>query len=292
MPDLKETARRQGWQDKDLWVANGGDPTLWRDADEFLAVGEIINTRAKRYDQLLADSEARHRAELGQQHKRIEALQKGLIRTSQREYERAKARLKMEIKAATEDGDTAAVDRLLGDMDELDKNREETAKLEAETAVQEPPPDGVPQEVNEWIVGHPWVNAPSTLEDRYRLAVVDQAAHDLKVSNPNASGADVVKALDAALEAYEKGQKPMDTPPKTTEIPPQVHTPRQLAGGEHYGPKDNGDKSWSSLPEEARIICEDLQKRGDLPAGEEGRKMYAENYVWDDYQRGARGIHA
>lgn len=295
MSEVEEIARKQGWQDKDTWVANGGDPALHRTADEFIAVGEQIerhwNTKARKYEDMVGDLQTRNLT----LEKRVEALQGGYVKMSQKAYERGKRDIKAQIKAATEEGDTEAVERLLGEMDELDKNREETAKLEAETEAQEDRPDAMPQEVQEWLVKNPWMRNPESEADMMKIVKVEWAAKRFERTNPNATGAEVVEHLEQALEDYEKGQINMTketTAQKETEIPSQPRTPRQLAGGDHYGDKGGGNRSWGNLPPEARETCEDLQDQGYLPEGEEGRKRYLESYIWDDHQGGVRGIHA
>ena len=82
-PPAEAKAEKVGWRPKDEYVANGGDPGKWVDADEFLRVRETLSSlrskEIKRFERQLAARDEADRA----REERIARLEKQLNEQSQ-----------------------------------------------------------------------------------------------------------------------------------------------------------------------------------------------------------------
>lgn len=100
-PEQNETvarAKKYGHLSKEEWIAQGRDPDQWKSPEEFDKVGKIL-------EQVYS-----LRKQMDQRDREIKALVEYQERTSQREYERAKADLESRLASARDDMDVEGVE--------------------------------------------------------------------------------------------------------------------------------------------------------------------------------------
>lgn len=201
--ETEQEARARGWVTIEEWTAEGKDPELWRDADEFLEFGRG-NVRQVRndYEQRMAELQAQN-----------QSLQAQLARTSANSDEA----LRLSRDAANQGRETRARDirqqireaTERGDADEVIRLSDELAKVPAPQApVAAPPTQPVPGQPNFDPVVDAWVQRNKHwFQADARLNEAMKANHGIVCAEmPRATK---IQQLDAAKERT-RAQFPQD----------------------------------------------------------------------------------
>lgn len=154
--DIETRARVMGWKPLEEYR---GPPHAWRDAAAFVERGETELPIMRQQNRKLTQDVEKLREDQGHAVTLIRDLTDRFRTADQRAYDRARADILAERKAAVEAGDTAAFDRAEARLADTEK----TAPKPVPTA---PAANGagVPVEVIEWSVDNPWFETDPTLK--------------------------------------------------------------------------------------------------------------------------------
>ncbi len=253
---IEEKARDMGWIPKEEFR---GDPEKWRDAETFVERGEnylpIVQASERRLKGDLSKAEQTIATMQTQLAEATESIQALVEHNSKENRERMKASLeatRTQLVAAREAEDHATVQTL---SEALDEQKEALAKAEVEPPKKEPKqPTREEQDAamlaspewKEWIAENEWYGT-----DRRRTALAMGIADELK-ADPEVGKLKGKKFLDAVSAEVEKT---LGGPPKRS----KVESGGRVNGSEGGG-GDEG-KSYSDLPQDARIACDADAKR-------------------------------
>lgn len=267
--DYEAEARERGWVPKEEFK---GDPSRWVEAEEFVSRTDTMMP-------LLKADRDRLKRELGDLRRSLKQATKHFEGAEKRAYDRAKADIENKLTEATEAGDVAGAKAALKEMEELKPTTEpKHSRDEALAAF-----DAFRDE-NEWY-------------DRGNLA----GASELEIN----ARAYADRITERRLRELKPGEEP---PPEEffAEIAEEVRKkypdlgtangtrqPRSKpqsdvsAGGAR--PANRNARTYDALPAEAKAQCDKWIRGKVIDAGslEKSRALYARDFDWDGWNKGA-----
>lgn len=263
---VEQRARDLGWASQDRWR---GDPEAWKDAPEFLEVGEhllsVSRGNVQRLEERL-ESERRERAQEAESwQQRFERLERMNNIAMDRQREQIVAQFESRKRQAAE----------VGDMDEYERahtqQQEQLQDLEAQTkeaAPKEPekPQNGVSaadqRTFDEWSAQNRWYS-----EDMRLKGLAEGIFNEVEGEMPYASFGDKLTEVTARIKEA---------------MPDKFGARRSAAnavepGSRMTSPSKSG-KMWSKLPPEAKDAGEKFIKQGLF----KDQESYAKDYFAQD----------
>ncbi len=252
----EERAAAMGWKPLPVDPRNPqpheyrGDPRKWSDAATFIARGEeelpILRDQNRRMSERLARVEpevTNLRRTVEEQNAAIRHVTDLAKRADDRGYERAKAELLAQRKAAVEVADVEAHDQVQEQLDALEASRAEIVSPPPPAA--EPvAPAGQAPEITQFVRDHPWF----LRNQRLKTAMIAQ--HNAVIAEePEWPLQD---QLDEALErmtklfpevAEQEGQPPVAREPAPAPAPRRRAAPSLAPSGQGGGPRRPGGGS-------------------------------------------------
>lgn len=213
-----------------------GDPRRWSPAAEFIAHGEEELPILRDQNRRMSERIARMEPELTSLRNTAEEQKAAIIhvtnlakRADERGYERAKAELLAERRAAVEAGDVEAHDQVQEQLDALEESRAEAVSPPPPPPPPPPAAPGVAPEITQFVQDHPWFLS----NPRLKTAMIAQhnAVIDEEPDWP------VQDQLDEALERMTKlfpevaaleGQPPVPKSPPPPPAQPRRRAPASL----------------------------------------------------------------
>jgi hypothetical protein len=282
-------ARRMGWYPKDEFH---GRPEDWIPAEKFIERAEreapILRENLKRLDRRAASAEAKADAaqrkldeaisRLDEMGEALDSMRAVATTAEKRGYERAVAQLKKEAKEAAADGDQERVVEIVDKMKELQEAHQQNAasglgqpakkKAEAEGSQQQPQQ----QKVDPVAVA--WANAPERewyRNDAAMHAVANAEYTVVRQRDPSLTLAEVLSEVDRVVQQRFSDSKYFAGVTRRTQ--PNVNTGGSIQnqGGK---PSSKLDKSFESLPQEARAEYARVSRMVDLRKGKPGYQPY------------------
>lgn len=254
-PDvLEKEAREMGWRPQDQWK---GDPEKWIPAEEFVERGRHVLPIVKA-------SNTRLRGELLQRDQRIgtlqeqvenqnvvlEKLEKHYQTANKHAYERARADVKAEMRAAREAGDLDA------ELDAQDKLT--TLDREFKESKEEPKGDKKPNgkdkkdgntqadpEMTQWYKDNAWFGNEKDKDDLKRTKKIVRIAEDLRDEGNELEGVEFMEECLRVLSEQEG------------ETTPRHKSKVEGAPARGNASSGRGSKSFESLPKDAKQACWD-----------------------------------
>lgn len=245
-------ARKFGWVPQEEFK---GDPSQWRDADEFLKRGREINGYLRKDLEKITGKNAQLESELREVKEVMKEFKKFHEETEDRAYKRALTDLKKQKVEAIQTGDAEAVIAIDEQLDEL-KEARQTKPTEA------PAPNNAAQQaiLNEWIGENTWIQSDIALQ-----AAANGFTDIVRAENPGLVGrAFLDKVKEKVQEAFP--DKFRNT---TRDIPSAVE------GGTSTARSTTTKKSYANLPAEAKSACDRFVKQG---------LMTQEQYITEYFQ--------
>lgn len=260
----EDKARIQGWRPKEEWT---GDPTKWRDAEAFLAVGERSAPVAAKRNVALEKQNKRLLDDLNEIRSTMRDLVAGQKAERDRAVSSALANLKAQKKIAVQEADTARVDAIDEQIDQLKEAPKTEGKDPEEKREAQPLADWSEDE-KKWIKGNPWMSPKSQYYDPY-LARTALGYYDLLEADPDTQeldGAEKLKLVSAEMRRRF---------PEKFQNANRRNAPA-VEGGNGSSPRGNGKKSWNDLPQEAKTMGERLINQKVI----KDRQTYVDQYPW------------
>lgn len=250
-PQKKETqewedeARRMGWVPKEEFR---GNPDFWKSAEEFVTHGQqelpVLRERLKAMDAKLKTQEETNKLFVDH-YKKVE----------EKAYQRALKKLKEEQGKAVEDGDSKEFLRIEKEINELEKPSGVPIKVaEPETKKE----TEVSPEYIEWHKDNDWYGKDAELSQ-----FADAMASFVQTNNPGLKGMDFFKEVERHVK--EKYSDKFSNPNRDR--------PSAVGSGTITDEGKGGKKTYADLPEDAKKVCDDLVKAGDLK-----REEYVRDY--------------
>ncbi len=243
--DLEERARRMGWRPESEYR---GPPEGYVGPDEFIQRAEqempVMRATLRKYDQRLAEQE-----------KAMKVLAQHQDQIAKQEYERALSDLKAQSKAAAADGDVEAVADLVDRATQLKKQNE------PEPQQQQQQQNPTHPDTLAWGKENPWFE-----QDRYLANHAMTINDKLMADHPYMPLRDRLDEI--TREIRKRFPEKFGIRPKPTNRSPAVEGTRPAA-------PSKTDKSYASLPPEAKAYCNKFVKEG-LMTQEEYVKQYYE----------------
>lgn len=270
-PEVIKEARSMGWRPQEQFQ---GDPDNWVDADEFVRRGREVLPILKHNNKRLQDQMLTRDREIGNlkasleaSQKAIKALKAGFSEANKRAAQSARKELIQQLREAREEGD---VDREFELQDELSDLKEAEKRSEKDAEIDDPTPTDKTDDSQSEI--HPdfkaWMDQPENSwfgKDQDKTKKFIAVANKLRAFGNTDEGQEFI---DAVMEELDGGSK---------SVPPD-----KVEGGQRRG-SNSGNKSFESLPAEARRACLD---DADMLVGEgkayktlnDWKKAYTELY--------------
>jgi len=271
--ESKANAEVQAKAEKLGWIPPArfkGEPERFIDAEEYIERGEtvlpIVKEQNKRLHlelDALKVNQLRTEEALNKATEALENIEERNTVATQKAIEKAKAEVKLQLAAASEAGDHAAVAELTEQMVDLNKAPPPEEKKEAKPAAKV---FVLPSDLKEWNEENPWFGT-----NKRRTALALGIAQELREGGETLVG----KAF------YNKVKEEMDKELGQTKEPPRedkVESARQ--SGEDRG---NRAKTFAALPSEAKAACDSDARNFVGPTKKyktqaEWRSRYAELY--------------
>jgi hypothetical protein len=236
--EIEKKARRLGWVPKDEFR---GDETRWIDADKFVERGETEIPLM--------------RNDISRLHKQIDEMQ-GTFKefseyhrqTEKRAYDRARADIEAEMKAAVSEGDLEKYDKANKELNDLKPPPEQTNTQPVDPLF------------TQWHATNQWYN-----KDVWMTADADKVSNVLANSRSDLQGIDLYN--EVTKEIVKKYPESFSNPRR--------NEPDEL-GNPPSGP--SGKKNYANMDKEARDTCDRFVKEG-LMKQEEYVKTY-----WEETQ--------
>jgi len=262
----EEKASAIGWRPKDQWK---GDPGKWVDADAFLKKGDEILPVMKADRERLFGEVKDLKQQVSDVLKYHKEDRDRIQQRLRQEHDQAITDLKAQQRAAVEEGDTDAFDKL-----EVKKEQLEAAKP-AETPPgategAQPPPEFDKAGFDTWQGENKWyqVGGQTGYEAQNDITKAAQAmAYRVQADNPQLSGWSrefLDKVTDSVKLAY---------PEKFTNVRREGAAGVEGAGGTGAVPRK---KTFGDLPPEAKAECRNMKRAGMTEA------EYVSEYFGDD----------
>ncbi len=252
--DLEARAKRMGWVPKEDYH---GPEENWRSAEEFIAVGENIQSVLKDRLRKSDDQVVALTKEIGDLKGTMKEFAEHHSKVEKRAYERALKELKDQQRKAVEEGDTAAYDRAAREIEDLSKDAETPKVPEHKPGPEEDPA------FKSWSAENSWYD-----NDMVLAGFADNtAAPFIARTRPDLRGR---AFFDAVTEAVKER-----FPDKFTNT--RRAKPSAVEGaGEVAEPKKTGKKTYADLPPEARAACDRFVAQGLVT-----KDQYVKDYEWE-----------
>ncbi len=247
-PEVVATAQEMGWQPLENFK---GNPDKWVDAKTYVERGEHVLpiVRADR-DRLRRDLLTRDN-KIGTLEKQLE-VQKALIqelgdnfsKDLERRIAEQRATLKSQLREASEDRDVGEALRIRDELNELDEAEREAkdkqAAVKAKLTTTDDPAPGLSEDFKAWQADNSWFG-----EDKKRTKAILRISEDLRDDGETSTGREFMdKCLELLLE--QEGQR-------STQVTSKVET-----GSARGGSRSSDERSYSSLPADAKAACEEF----------------------------------
>lgn len=241
---IKETAKKAGWSEKDQWK---GDPNDWMEAPEFIlkAVGDVLPSMRKSLEKA--------NEEISGLKKSVKASITHLTKARQEGYEQRGRELEAQLAEATTAGNVGDVREITGEIVALAKEIDGAPKAEA-AEPDEPP------ELTAWKADNPWFGVDKPL-----------TAACMEIGNEafaeGYSGKAQAKEVDRRLreqfpDKFAKPKNPNRDLPGAVEGSGSVRRP---AG-----------KSFSDMPKEHQDMWADMNKLYPMTKENYAREYFAQ----------------
>lgn len=253
-PAIEARARDLGWVPKEEFR---GDPTVWRDADEFVRRGEevlpIVRSNLQKSEQKVRQLEQQLAQRDREYAERITRIERANAAAYQHQIQQLHETYEAAKRQAVSEGDTERYDRLQAEhANKYQKLRQEAAPPEPEPPRQ-PQPDPVPQEVQQKIGA--WVQKQQDWWNK------DPRMSDLAVNvfgslDPELSVDDRLDKVETVLaqtfpDRFKKATKPAPAP--------------SVEGGSRTpGSSAPRGKGWADIPPDDRKQAERMLMRDGL----------------------------
>ena len=203
---IESKARDQGWKPKEEWVADGGDPVKWRDAQTFVDRGELFE-KIKDLKNELNNKDRYYQQTIHQ-------IKQHFDRVRETDFKAALAQARSELKQAMVDED----------HDRAVELQEKIADLKAEEKVAKvmPQQDAQPQQAQVNAVYQDWVKDNQWYEKDDELhAAADGIAFAMYKKNPNVELPKLYEEVSKTIRKTfpEKFQNPRRQQPSGVEAP-------------------------------------------------------------------------
>lgn len=231
-PKVIEEARVDGWVPKDEWR---GDPEKWVDADTFVERGRHIRP-------ILEANNRRLRDELGQVREVLDRTAKMVAERERKAeeigYQRAKAEIDAEKRAAVQSGDLEAYDNAI---------QREAALKRPEEPKEEQSKPGTPDPVLQgWMNENAWYTKDNE-STQYAISMADY----IRNTQPNLEGRPFLDAVKKEVEIRfpNKFSNPARSAPSAV-----AGATRPAAGGK--------GRTFNDLPSDAKRVCMQMERMG------------------------------
>ena len=218
-----------------------GNPKDWKPADKFIRDGENTHGYLKKQVDHLKRT--------------IHAQTQAIATISQREYDRAKAELEAAMEVAVDDGDKERVKQLRQQEQSLEKVKPQAS-----------------QTIDPAIVDFQERNAEWYGKDAKMTRYADSVAAELSQSVTSGR-----MTLEEALEQIEEEVDEIRSKKAPKEQPAK---PAIQKTGTSSSQRGGGGKGFSSLPSEAKEVCESLMATAKTP---EDKAKIEKQYIKDYY---------
>lgn len=250
-------ARLFGWKPLDEFH---GDPSRWRDADAFLEKGRQINGFLRKdFDKL--------RQELHLRDAQIADLQHSIMQFAEYHKEteaRALDRARKELNAARKEALRAQDGERVVEIEErLESLDEAAAQMRVAPPVVTSKPVGPDPVFKKWVDDNSWYT-----ENRVLRALTHDYAEELKQTNPQLVGAEFLEQVKKRVQADH---------PEFFRNPARARPAAVGTGSAESDPRPNRKRTYSDLPVEARIACDQFVKKGFVT-----RESYVRDYFGDE----------
>lgn len=246
---VEQEALHLGWIPKEEFK---GDPEKWTDAETFVRRGKELLPILRKNNETLQGQVGRLEGQLAEtrqiiaQHtEEMEAmkdLQKKAVKDA---VQRAREELRASLRTAKESGDLDAeveITEQLGEVNRQLKDLDNVPTVKAPPETKTPPPD---PDTLAWISRNPWFESDAALQ-----GLTMGLAQKIKSSQATSglTGKAFYDKLDEMLVEY---------------LPSRRQAPSKVEGGRGSGGGSGGgsEKSFSSLPTDAKAECEKESKR-------------------------------
>jgi hypothetical protein len=217
-----------------------GNPKDWKPAEKFIRDGENTHGYLKKQVDHLKRT--------------IHAQTQAIATISQREYDRAKAELEAAMEVAVDDGDKERVNLLRQQEKSLEKVKPQDANFLDPAALdfQERNADWIGKDVK-----------------KTRYAEVLAKEYDVQVSAGKITIEEAIEKIEEELEEVFSKKAPKEQPAK----------PAIQRTGASSSQRGGGGKEFSSLPPEAKDVCESLMATAKTPEDKAKiQKQYIKDY--------------
>lgn len=250
-------ARLFGWKPLDEFH---GDPSRWRDADAFLEKGRQINGFLRKdFDKL--------RQELHLRDAQIADLQHSIMQFAEYHKEteaRALDRARKELNAARKEALRAQDGERVVEIEErLESLDEAAAQMRVAPPVVASKPVGPDPVFKKWVDDNSWYT-----ENRVLRALTHDYAEELKQTNPQLVGVEFLEQVKKRVQADH---------PEFFRNPARTRPAAVGTGSVESDPRPNRKRTYSDLPVEARIACDQFVKKGFVT-----RESYVKDYFGDE----------
>lgn len=243
-------ARKFGWVPQEEFK---GDPSQWRDADEFLKRGREINGYLRKDLEKITGKNSQLEAELREVKEVMQEFKKFHAETEKRAYDRAVAELKKQKIEAIQTGDAETVVQIDEQIEELKEARQTQPKQQPSTA-------DTKVIFDQWISENQWFAQDISLQ-----AAANGFSDIVKAENPTLVGrAFLEKVKEKVQEAF---------PDKFRNTARDI--PNAVEGATSTARSTTTKKSYASLPADAKSACDRFVKQG-LMTQEQYVKEYFE----------------
>jgi len=243
-----EKAKLSGWKPKEEFLANGGDPNIWVDYDEFNRRGELLDIIHKA-NQRTKNVEERLNL-LTEHHRKVE----------QAAIEKARKQLVEEKMAAAKENNLEAVVEVDERLRELDK----TPTVAPATTSQHP-------ELDAFVARNSWYRDDEDLQ-AYANGIGARVERD----NPNMAPSQVLQIVEERVKkAFPAKFNTQPYQPPVTSVMPSRTGPTGPAAAR------GGKKriSYNDLPDEAKTMYNKLVKSPRNPHGVLTSEQYLKDYA-------------
>ena len=250
--EAQEKAATIGWRPKEQWK---GDPDKWVDAETFLKKGEEILPIMKADRERLFGEVKDLRKQVDDVLKYHKEDRERIQKRMREDHEQEIAKLKAQQRAAVEEGDTEAFDRIEAEKERLEATKPAETPPGAAEGTQ-PPPEFDKAGFDAWQKENKWyqVGGQSGYAPQNDITRAAQAmAYRVQADNPHLSGWSrefMDKVTDAVKLAY---------PDKFTNVRREGAAGVEGASPTGAVPRK---KTYNDLPPDAKKVCRDMMKVG------------------------------
>ena len=260
-PSAEESeARLLGWKPEEEF---DGPPERWRSAAEFLEKGKQINGFLRRDFEKI-------KLELAKRDRQIEEIQAGIAEfakfhqeTEKRVYDRARAELVAERKAALRDNDGERVVHIEERLDELNEAARTQHTPTGNVRQQAQQADQPSPEFLGWVDQNPWYKT-----NRAARALANDYSAEVAANNPGLKGTPFLEEVKRLVQ---------ENHPELFENPARRRATSVNNSGELRGNGSGRGKTFADLPPDAQVACDKFIKQGHL----KDRAAYVKSYFED-----------